>query len=498
VVDFQDGVPDDLLTIVGDFAGDGDINVDVSGLDGSSDVLYIDGSVVEATAATINVHLIDLPESLQGLVPVVYVTGDSADGNFTIGSVDRAATDDFLTLGFDIVADIDASNATPDVFALDVAVTGLSDAGTIAAAIPSTVASLMNSQVGTWRQRMGVIDEFRKGGISLWARMFYDRGGFSPAHVGSNLGGSGNFDYEQMNSGAEGGIDFAVTEQFSLGLLVAQSRGKSTLEQPGRGSAKVEADTWGLYGTWISRNGFYLDASYRWMDFDVSTESIVGVLEGDGDAQAFNVEAGYAWTLWGGLQVEPQLQYTRTNVDKLSVLLTSNGMSFANEDGDSSRGRLGVALRKRFGDADTGWLWTPYATLSAVREFDGESHFAVDEAVFGSNTVEGTSALVELGATARHGNLSLYGGLNWQDGGAIDGLWGGQLGVRYSFGGRAPAPAPVAAPPARTCAELDGDGDGINNCDDKCPGSTAGQAVGPDGCPLPPPEPVMEPKPYRN
>ena len=38
--------------------------------------------------------------------------------------------------------------------------------------------------------------------------------------------------------------------------------------------------------------------------------------------------------------------------------------------------------------------------------------------------------------------------------------------------------------PQTTCADLDDDGDGINNCDDKCPGSAAGQAIGPDGCPV--------------
>jgi OmpA-OmpF porin, OOP family len=81
--------------------------------------------------------------------------------------------------------------------------------------------------------------------------------------------------------------------------------------------------------------------------------------------------------------------------------------------------------------------------------------------------------------------LAVYGGLNWQDGGAVNSFVGGQLGVRYTFGGPAPAPAPVAAAPAKTCADLDDDGDGVNNCDDKCPGSTAGQAVGPDGCPVP-------------
>ena len=45
------------------------------------------------------------------------------------------------------------------------------------------------------------------------------------------------------------------------------------------------------------------------------------------------------------------------------------------------------------------------------------------------------------------------------------------------------APAPVA--PQQTCADLDDDGDGVNNCNDKCPGSQAGQTIGPDGCPVP-------------
>jgi OOP family OmpA-OmpF porin len=51
--------------------------------------------------------------------------------------------------------------------------------------------------------------------------------------------------------------------------------------------------------------------------------------------------------------------------------------------------------------------------------------------------------------------------------------------------GAAPA-APVApAPVAPNCTDMDDDGDGVNNCDDKCPGSQAGQTIGPDGCPVP-------------
>ncbi len=43
-------------------------------------------------------------------------------------------------------------------------------------------------------------------------------------------------------------------------------------------------------------------------------------------------------------------------------------------------------------------------------------------------------------------------------------------------------PAPVVGP---SCADLDSDGDGVNDCDDRCPDSQPGQAVGPDGCPVP-------------
>ena len=52
--------------------------------------------------------------------------------------------------------------------------------------------------------------------------------------------------------------------------------------------------------------------------------------------------------------------------------------------------------------------------------------------------------------------------------------------------GDLPAPVvPEEPKPQVTCADLDDDGDGVNNCDDKCPGSVAGQAIGPDGCAVP-------------
>ena len=54
---------------------------------------------------------------------------------------------------------------------------------------------------------------------------------------------------------------------------------------------------------------------------------------------------------------------------------------------------------------------------------------------------------------------------------------------------------PEVIPPQTCGGNADSDGDGVNECLDRCPGTARGQAVTPDGCPVP--EPVMEPKPYR-
>jgi len=42
-----------------------------------------------------------------------------------------------------------------------------------------------------------------------------------------------------------------------------------------------------------------------------------------GQADALNLEMGYAWTLGGGLNIEPQFQYTRTKVDNIDTLSTA-------------------------------------------------------------------------------------------------------------------------------------------------------------------------------
>jgi hypothetical protein len=68
-----------------------------------------------------------------------------------------------------------------------------------------------------------------------------------------------------------------------------------------------------------------------------------------------------------------------------------------------------------------------------VRTFNGKSDYAINNAFFGSTNVEGTSAMVELGLGAQKGALSITGGVNWTDGGALQSFTGGQLELRYAW-----------------------------------------------------------------
>ena len=130
------------------------------------------------------------------------------------------------------------------------------------------------------------------------------------------------------------------------------------------------------------------------------------------------------------LKVEPQLQYTRSRVDHVANLSGALG-GFKADDAVSSRGRVGLLVSRDIASGNA--TWTPYGSLNAVREFDGRNAYTLDGVFSGATDTGGTNALAEGGLTVRSGKLSVSGSVNWQDGGALKGFFGGQLGLRYSW-----------------------------------------------------------------
>jgi outer membrane autotransporter protein len=430
-VEMRNGTAGDALTVNGNWAGSGQLGLDVSPLHNTSDMLHVVGNVAAGSVTAVNVNLLNLPTTATSSVPVVDVTGDSAAGNFVLGDVHFDTAKSFLVVqAVDLTSAIDTSNATPDVFSVGVAVTGVTDSGALAASIVPGVESLMNSEVGTWRQRMGVLVPTAQGSVGLWARAFDDSGTVNPGHIAGNFGQGGNFSFDQTNSGQEIGADFGIAPNLSAGLMLGKANANQHLDGGGVGRNRISGDTRGAYLTWMAAGGLYLDASYRTMSFDARLDSQAGESRTTGNADAFNIELGQSWSFGEGFKLVPQVQYTRTTVDKADTL-TGALAGFTPQGGDSSRGRAGLTLSDDIPSGNA--IWTPYVSASAVHEFDGQNDFVIDDTFTGTTDTKGTSALVEGGVSVKTGKLEVFAGVNWQDGGALKSFAGGQVGLRYNW-----------------------------------------------------------------
>ncbi len=440
IISFLDGDTDDALVLTGALEGQGTINLDVNAADQSSDIFHVGQAGIgqaqtQALAAfastplaaaqvqTLNVGLIGLPGTASSDIALARVPTAQADG-FSLGQVQYARTG-FVSLDFGLKASADPSNAAETILALSMDVTGLNDAGSAAVAIAPGVQSMINAQVGTYRPR--VVAPRSESGPSPWLRMFSSSGDVELQHD-ANYGAGGSFGFHQSSRGWELGLDVSPSDAVSVGALIGKSEGDQGLGGAGRND--LGGRTFGLYGTWHSQGGTYADVSHRWIGIDAHLRSSSAEYRTETSAQAANVEVGHVFATAGGLRVVPQLQYTRTRIDDMTAL-SGGGTTFTSEGGTSSRGRLGVTFEKTF--QARGFAWSPYGSVNAVREFDGEFSHAIDDGLQGIVGTGGTSAMVELGLTAQRKSLSVSGGLNWTDGGSLQSVHGGQLTVRYGW-----------------------------------------------------------------
>ena len=164
-----------------------------------------------------------------------------------------------------------------------------------------------------------------------------------------------------------------------------------------------------------------------------------------------------------------------------------------NQDLNWSQYGLSVDVRRHF--VAEGRNWNPYALFGVGMQRSEEEFNAFPSPNSpGQREDANMAAKVGLGLQGDLGRVGIRTELAYRadfDDSSVaapDEDWFGDVlasvGVIIPLG---PEPvAPVApAPVAPNCADLDDDGDGVNNCNDKCPGSQAGQTIGPDGCPVP-------------
>ncbi|HEX5757193.1 MAG TPA: autotransporter outer membrane beta-barrel domain-containing protein [Arenimonas sp.] len=427
-ISFVDGAANDSLTLYGNFAGNGSLAFDFDGQSGLSDVFYIDGDVAAGSVTTVNGQLLSPVTSASSVIGAIVVSGNSSASNFVVGTI-STPVDSFFSFDFQLLDDLDASNATADVFALGVEVSGLSARGELSGALVPGVQNLWHAATGTLVQREGALRQRSGSGFDVWLRGFSSDGDIAPGAGTRNFGAGGNQVFEQQSSGIEAGLSYHVHEGFSVGLLFG--RADADLDPASGGSASLDADTVGGYAT-FTHGDFYIDASLRRMDIDIEGAADGVAVLSASEANGFSLESGYAFEVGEGLRITPQLQYSSLDVD--DVVVEGSWGDFIAADNDSRRTRLGVSFDKTF-DEGNGRSWTPFLSLSAVRESAADNGYVIDGVFTGDSRIDGDSTLLETGISSHFGNWSLFGSLHWQDGDALDSVFGGQLALRYNFGG---------------------------------------------------------------
>ena len=430
LLNFLNGATTDKLAITGTFAGSGNLNLDLNLVNNSVDQIAVTGNMATTAAQKVNVLFTGMPLTAHASSVFATVSGTSAAGNFVAGQMigyNYAAN--FLDVGLTVSSQLDATNTTPDKFSVNIDVNGLNDTGALAASAAAGAAGVMNTQMGTFRQRLGVNPYGDAGKVlSAFIRGYTDQGDMQPDHLAGNFGQGGHFNYSQSSWGREFGINANLFENLHAGLVLGNADSRQRLADGGVGENRLNGATVGGYATWYVPGSFYVDFNARKMGADIRSTSAAGLLTSRSNTTAWSLEAGYEWNV-GTFNLVPQVQYTRTHVEDLKNFF-GDRVNFESHGGTFTRARLGLEMNKTFQVGDV--RWTPYGSLNAVRDINGKSTYTVGN-FYGNTDTRGTSAMAELGLGVQKGGFGFNIGANWADGGAYKSFVGGQASVRFSW-----------------------------------------------------------------
>ena len=268
---------------------------------------------------------------------------------------------------------------------------------------------------------------------------------WAKAYGGKFESASGSFlkNFDMTYAGFQTGIDWKRDRKdqkgsYYIGGMLGYAKGNQDYGQSGDGS--VESKTIGAYGTYMGKNGFYVDlvAKYGWLTneykvLDTAGELVVGD-KMDTNAIMASIELGRRYHFKSqdqqGWFVEPQVQlsYGHQNGGSFNA---SNGLVVDVDGFNSLLGRVGtlVGYEVKKGKCPI----NVYGKLFYVHEFDGDVGFTMNG--IGANESFGDSWLVYgIGITAQFSKKhNLYLDIERATGGQFDQPWAINGGYRFSW-----------------------------------------------------------------
>jgi len=437
LIEMNTGFTNEALTVASTFGGTtGHLSIDVHQVGLTADHLFVNGNVLANTKQTVDINLAPVfPLTAHTSIPFAWVTGTSAAGNFVPGTIYGYNYPlNFIDLGFTIGSNINTANTASDVFSVNLDVNGLNDTGAIAALTAQGAANFMNTQMGTFRQRLGVNPYGDAGKVmSAYVRYYSTSGDVTPGHLANNFGQGGHFNFDQSTWGYEVGVNANLMSNLHVGVVLGNADSRQRLNDGGVGTNRMDGMTFGGYMTWYVPSGWYLDLTARKMAADVYSTSVAGTLANRIHTNSVSLEGGYEFKV-GNINIVPQLQYTWTQVDELERPYHGQYVDLSLGGGHYNRGRIGVDFNTQIESGD--FRWTPYGSLNWVHNSRGTSDYVISNSYSsfsGSTWVSGSAVLAEFGVGIEKGGWGVTLGGNWTDGGKFDSMFGGQVNVRYSW-----------------------------------------------------------------
>ncbi|WP_049858709.1 autotransporter outer membrane beta-barrel domain-containing protein [Pseudomonas sp. RIT-PI-a] len=262
-----------------------------------------------------------------------------------------------------------------------------------------------------------------------WLRAFGGR---------SDLSAAGGVAYRQRQRGMSFGVDTplpAANGQWMLGVMGGYSR--SDLDMAAGTNGHVDSYSLGVYTTWLSESGYYVDALIKANRFQNGSD--VRMSDGQrtgGDYDTYgvggSVEVGKHIKLADGWFVEPyaQLSALRVQGEKYDL---DNGMQARGNHADSLLGKVGSHVGRQFALPGGGSV-QPYIKIAAAHEFAKSNRVKINDTYSFNNDLSGSRGELGAGISAQLTEaFQLHADFDYSKGKSIEQPWGGSLGVRYAW-----------------------------------------------------------------
>ena len=384
---FADDYASDTLTLSGDFDGN----------DGTPGLLQMDvyagGSGSDADLFVINGNVVDGPTDIE-----IFNVG--GPGDFTGRDQDDGiALVDVSNTGNTVDGDFQLSNAIwADLYYYSILSLGTDDIWRLQSHYLPTIpayevysSALLNmTQLPTYRERRGnrTASMSQEGGPEVWLQI-----GGTQLERGMEESVT-ETEYEQSFMEVVAGVDFAITEDITVGANLRYAGGTADVTSP-HGNSIIDSDGIGVGGTvtWQPAGGTYVDAQARYMSFE--SDIIAHPSSNDASGVAASVEVGHKLPIAENWSVVPQAQLSYTSID-FEAKAGPHNESASLTAAESTIVRLGASLDREW-TGSNGANNSVYGTLSVSHDLQPETSVNVSVDTTGTFERSADPTRVELG-----------------------------------------------------------------------------------------------------